>query len=61
MNKMAAICFSAFDEIKFFCVVQCFFFSFFFTCVFFLKQLFASGEVIIGEYSPMITSPEANN
>ena len=40
------------------------------TCVFILKQLFASGSVIIGEYSPrlrlgeyspIITEPEANN
>ena len=40
------------------------------TCVFILKQLFASGSVIIGEYSsrlrlgeysPIITSPSANN
>ena len=49
-----------------------FFFSFFEikTCVFILKQLFASGSVIIGEYSPrlrlgeyspIITSPSANN
>ena len=50
-----------------------FFFSPFFeiiTCVFILKQLLASGSVIIseysprlrlGEYSPIITSPSANN
>ena len=46
-----------FDEIKFFRVVQYFFFSFFeiITHVFILKQLFASGSVIIGEYSPIIT------
>ena len=40
------------------------------TCVFILKQLFASGSVIIdeyspqlrfAEYSPIITSPSANN
>ena len=31
------------------------------TCVFILKQLFASGSVITGEYSPIITEPEANN
>ena len=40
------------------------------TCVKILKQLFASGSVIIGEYSPrlrlgeyspVITSPSANN
>ena len=40
------------------------------TCVFILKQLFASGSVIIGEhsprlrlgeYSPITTSPSANN
>ena len=38
---------------------KCFFFLFFeiITCVFILKQLFASGSVIIGEYSP----PSANN
>jgi hypothetical protein len=41
-----------------------------FTCAKILKQLFASGSVIIreysprlrlGEYSPIITSPSANN
>ena len=33
--------------------LKCFFFPFFeiITCVFILKQLFASGSVIIGEYS----------
>ena len=40
------------------------------TCVFILTQLFAEGEVIVGEYSPrlrlgeyslIITSPSANN
>ena len=53
--------------------VEMFFFSLFFeiiTCVVILKQLFASGSVIIGEYSPrlrlgeyspIITEPEANN
>ena len=52
--------------------VEMFFFLFFeiITCVFILKQLFASGSVIIGEYSPrlrlgeyspIITSPSANN
>ena len=52
--------------------LKCFFFLFFeiITCVFILKQLFASGSVIIGEYlpllrlseySPIITEPEANN
>ena len=43
--------------------LKCFFFLFFeiITCVFILKQLFAEGEVIIGEYSPIITEPEANN
>ena len=52
--------------------LKCFFFLFFeiITCVFLLKQLFASGSVIIGEYSPsrsqgeyspIITSPSANN
>ena len=41
-----------------------FFFLLFFemiTCVFILKQLFASGSMIISEYSPIITSPSANN
>ena len=40
-----------------------FFFLFFeiISCVFILKQLFVSGSVIIGEYSPIITSPSANN
>ena len=71
-NKVAAISSPAFDEMKFFHVVQYVFFSFFeiITCVFILKQLFASGSVIIGEYSPrgswgeyspLITSPSANN
>ena len=43
--------------------VEMFFFLFFeiITYVFILKQLFASGSVIIGEYSPIITSPSANN
>ena len=53
--------------------VEMFFFFLFFeiiTCVFILKQLFASGSVIIGEYSPrrsrgeyspIITLPSANN
>ena len=43
--------------------LKCVFFPFFeiITCVFILKQLFAEGEVIIGEYSPIITSPSANN
>ena len=52
--------------------VEMFFFLFFeiITCLFILKQLFASGSVIIdeysprrsrGEYSPIITSPLANN
>ena len=52
--------------------LKCIFFLFFdiITCVFLLKQLFASGSVIIGEYSPrqsrgeyspVITEPEANN
>ena len=52
--------------------LKCFFFLCFeiITCVFILKQLFASGSVIIGEYSPrrsrgeyspIITSPSANN
>ena len=36
--------------------VEIFFFLFFeiITCVFILKQLFAEGEVIIGEYSPRL-------
>ena len=49
-----------------------FFFLFFeiITCVFILKQLFASGSAIIGEYSPLvrlgecspiINSPSVNN
>ena len=44
--------------------LKCFFFLFFeiITYVFILKQLFASGSVIIGEYLPRrITSPSANN
>ena len=43
--------------------LKCFFFLFFeiITCVFIAKQLFASGSVIIGEYSLIITAPEANN
>ena len=54
--------------------VEMFFFFFLFfeiiTCVFILKQLFALGSVIIGEYSPrlrlgeyspIITSSSANN
>ena len=44
--------------------VEMYFFFLFFeiiTCVFIVKQLFASGSVIIGEYSPIITEPEANN
>ena len=54
--------------------LKCFFLLFFeiITCVFILKQLFASlaGSVIIdeysprlrlSEYSPIITSPSANN
>ena len=68
---MAASRSRAFDEIEFFRVVKCFF-SFFeiITYVFILKQLFASGSVIsdeysprlrLGEYSPIITSPSANN
>ena len=38
--------------------LKCFFFLFFeiITGVFILKQLFDSGSVIIGEYSPIITS-----
>ena len=71
-NKMAASCWHAFDEIKFCCVLQCCFLFVFgiITRVFVLKQLFDSGSVIIGEYSPrlrlgeyslIITSPLANN
>ena len=51
--------------------LKCFFLCFeIITCVFILKQLFASGSVIIdeyspglplGEYSPIVTSPSANN
>ena len=52
--------------------LKCFFFLFFeiTTCVVILKELFASGSVIISEYSPRlhlgeyslrITSPSANN
>ena len=51
--------------------LKCFFFFFeIITGVFIVKQLFASGSVIIGEYSPrlrlgeyspIITSPSANN
>ena len=52
--------------------LKCFFFFCFeiITYVFILKQLFASGSVIISEYSPrlrlseyspIITSPSANN
>ena len=52
--------------------LKCFFILFFeiITCAFILKQLFASGSVIIGEYSPrlrlgeyspIITSPSVNN
>ena len=39
--------------------VEMFFFLFFeiITGVFILKQVFASGSVNIGEYSPIITSP----
>ena len=39
-NKMAASCSRAFDEMKFFLVVQCFFFNSveIITCVFILKQ-----------------------
>ena len=54
-----------------FALKMLFFFSFFeiITCIFMLKQLFASGSVIIGEYSPrlrlgeyspIITSPSTN-
>ena len=43
--------------------LKCFFFLFFeiIICVFIVKQLFTSGSVIIGEYSQIITEPEANN
>ena len=50
-NKMAASCWRAFDEIKFFVFYNAFSFLFgIITCVFILKQLLASGSVIIGEY-----------
>ena len=66
----ASICFLTVSEDDF--ALKYFFFLFFeiITCVFILKQLFASGSVIIGEYSPLlrlgeyspiITSPSANN
>ena len=70
-DKMAASSrFATVSEDDF--ALKCFFFLFFeiITCVFILKQLFASGSVIIGEYSPrlrlgeyspIITSPSANN
>ena len=70
-DKMAASSrFATVSEDDF--ALKCFFFLFFeiITCVFLLKQLFASGSVIIGEYSPRlrlgeysptITSPSANN
>ena len=68
---MAASSFATVSEDDF--ALKCFLFLFFeikFTCVFILKQLFASGSVIIGEYSPrlrlgeyspIITSPLASN
>ena len=71
MDKMAASSrFATVNEDDF--ALKCFFFLFFeiITSVFILKQLFAEGEVIIGEYSPrlchgenspIITSPSANN
>ena len=50
-NKMAASCWRAFDV--FACFIMLFLFVFgIITGVFVLKQLFASGSVIIGEYSP---------
>ena len=66
----ASSCFATVSEDDF--ALKCIFFLFFeiITCVFILKQLFAEGEVIIGEYSPrqsrgeyspIITSPSANN
>ena len=67
----ASSCFATVSEDDF--ALKCFFFLFFFEiiiCVFILKQLFALGSVIIGEYSPrlrlgeyspIITSPSANN
>ena len=61
-DKMAASSrFATVSEDDF--ALKCFFFLFFeiITCVFILKQLFASGSVIIGEYSQIITSPSANN
>ena len=57
----ASSCFAAVSEDDF--ALKCFIFLFFeiITCVFILKQLFASGSVIIGEYLPIIIEPEANN
>ena len=66
----ASSCFATVSEDDF--ALTCYFFLFFeiVTCVFILKQLFASGSVIIGEYSPglrlaeyspIITSRSANN
>ena len=42
--------------------LKCVFFSFFEikTCVFILKQLFAEGSVIIGEYSPRLRLVSVN-
>ena len=50
----ASSCFATVSEDDF--ALKCFFFLLFFiiTCVFILKQLFASGSVIIGEYSPRL-------
>ena len=62
MEKMAASsCFATVSEDDF--TLKCFFFLFFeiITCVFILKQLFDLVSVIIGEYSPIITSPLENN
>ena len=70
-DKMAASSrFATVSEDDF--ALKCFFFLVFeiITCVFVLKQLFASGSMISGEYSlrlrpgkysPIITSPLANN
>ena len=54
-DKMAASSsFATVSEDDF--ALKCFFFLFFeiITCVFILKQLFASGSVNIGEYSPRL-------
>ena len=53
---MAASCWRAFDEINLFVFYNAFSFRFgIITCVFIVKQLFALGSVIIGEYSPRLS------